>query len=81
MKRPKIRERIRSIAFDLLGQHPQGLRYSDLLRKIKQADPELNPNTVNNSIWNLEAVEPDRVYKPVKGLFRLVQFKEVVPAE
>jgi hypothetical protein len=81
MKRPKIRERIRSIAFDLLGQQPQGLRYSDLLRKIKQADPELNPNTVNNSIWNLEAVEPDRVYKPVKGLFRLVQFKEAVPAE
>jgi hypothetical protein len=41
MKCPKIRERIRSIAFDLLGQHPQGLRYSALLRKIKQADPEL----------------------------------------
>ena len=81
MKRPKIRERIRSIAFELLGLHPEGLRYSDLLRKIKQADKELNPNTVNNSIWNLEVVEPTRIYKPVKGLFRLIEFKESVPAE
>ncbi|MBB1073741.1 hypothetical protein HUU62_04865 [Rhodoferax sp. 4810] len=81
MKRPKIRERIRSIAFDLLEQEPQGLRYSDLLRKIKQTGPELNPNTVNNSIWNLEVVEPERVYKPVKGLFRLLKYKESLSTE
>lgn len=81
MHRPKIRERIRSIAFDLLGKNPQGLRYSELLRQIRQAAPELNPNTVNTSIWNLETVEPERIYKPMKGIFRLVEFKEAVPVE
>jgi hypothetical protein len=81
MQQPKIRERIRSIAYDLLGKNPQGLRYSELLRQIRQTAPELNPNTVNTSIWNLETVVPSRVYKPLKGIFRLVEFREVVPVE
>lgn len=81
MKRPNIRERIRSIAFNLLQIYPQGLRYSELHRQIRQLGPELNPNTINTCIWNLDAVEPDRVYKPVKGIFRLLEFKESVPTE
>ncbi len=81
MKRPKIHERIRSIAIELLDEQPQGLRYSELLRRIKQTEPELNPNTVNNCIWNLEVLQPQDVYKPVKGLFRLVKFKEPTPPE
>lgn len=81
MTRPKINERIRSIAIELLEEQPQGLRYSELLRRIKQTGPELNPNTVNNYIWNLEVVLPQTVYKPVKGLFRLVKFKEPTPPE
>lgn len=81
MRQPNIRERIRSIAFDLLKRNPQGLRYSDLHRQIRVADPALNANTINTSIWNLECVEPDRVYKPVKGLFRLLEFEEPPLAE
>jgi len=45
------------------------------------ADPELKPSTINTSIWNLDATHPDRVYKPSKGLFRLVAFREAVPPE
>ncbi len=81
MKKPKLRERIRSIAYDLLAKNPQGLRYSELLRQIRQAAPDLNPNTVNTSIWNLETVVPLRIYKPMKGIFRLVEFKETVPVD
>lgn len=76
MRQPRIRERIKSLAFDLLKKNPQGLRYSELHRQIRSSDPALNANTINTSIWNLEAVEPDRVYKPVKGLFRLLEFEE-----
>jgi hypothetical protein len=75
MRQPRIRERIRSIAFDLLKRNPQGLRYSELHRQIRTIDPALNTSTINTSIWNLDAVEPDRVYKPVKGLFRLLEFE------
>lgn len=81
MRQPKIRERIRSIAFELLRVNPQGLRYSDLHRQIRLTDPGLNTNTVNTSIWNLDAVEPERVYKPVKGLFRLREFEEAISDE
>ena len=81
MRQPRIRERIRSIAFDLLKKNPQGLRYSDLHRQIRSTDAGLNVNTINTSIWNLDAAEPDRVYKPVKGLFRLLEFEEAPPVE
>lgn len=75
-QRSPIRQRIRSLAFEILLANPQGLRYSDLHRRIRQADPELKPSTVNTSIWNLDTTHPERVYKPVKGLFRLVVFRE-----
>jgi hypothetical protein len=77
MRQPRIRERIKSIAFDLLKKNPQGLRYSDLHRQIRATDAGLNANTINTTIWNLDTVEPERVYKPVKGLFRLVEIDEL----
>lgn len=80
-KRPLIREHIRSLAFTFLRNHPQGLRYSELHRKICQADTHLNASTVNTSIWNLDTAFPDQVYKPVKGLFRLVAFRETDVSE
>ncbi len=71
-----IRERIRAIAFDLLERHASGLRFSELQRQIQLADPKLKAGTINTSIWNLDAVFPERVYKPSKGLFRLAQFRQ-----
>lgn len=76
MKRVNIRERIRTIAFDLLERHHPGLRFSELQRQIQSVDPKLKPSTINTSIWNLDSVFPERVYKPSKGLFRLAQFRQ-----
>lgn len=81
MKLPKIQERIRSISIDLLAEQPQGLRYSELLRRIKQIGSELNPNTINKCVANLEVLDPHFVYKPVKGLFRHLKFKELMQPE
>lgn len=75
-QRSPIRHRIRTLAFELLLANPPGLRYSELHRRIRQVDPDLKPSTVNTSIWNLDRTHPERVYKPVKGLFRLVVFRE-----
>lgn len=74
-KRGNIRERVRAIAFDLLERNSPGLRFSELQRQIQLVDPKLKPGTINTSIWNLDVVFPERVYKPSKGLFRLVQFR------
>jgi hypothetical protein len=51
------------------------LRYSELHAKISAFDTSFNPNTINGSIWKLDAIFPGKVYKPSKGLFRLVKYK------
>lgn len=76
MQSTKVTERIRATAFALLEQHPQGLRFSELHNRIKEADPAFNSNTINGRIWNLDAKFPSKVYKPSKGLFRLTKFKD-----
>jgi hypothetical protein len=77
MKTAKVTERIKAKAFELLDQYPEGLRYSELHAKILAMDSTLNPNTINGSIWNLDTAYPEKVYKPSKGLFRLLKNKPI----
>jgi len=76
MQSKKVTERIKSKAFELLQQYPEGLRYSELRNKIQESDPTFNGNTINGSIWNLDIAFPEKVYKPSKGLFRSLAFRE-----
>lgn len=71
----KVTERIKIKALELLGQNPQGLRYSELHSKILATDASFKPNTINGCIWNLDVTYPDKVYKPSKGLYRLLKNK------
>ena len=71
----KVTERIKSKALELLDQFPDGLRYSELHAKILATDATFKPNTINGCIWNLDATFPEKVYKPSKGLFRLLKNK------
>ena len=75
MKKSTVTGRINAKALELLEQHPEGLRWSELLAKIKKADPSFHPKTVNGCVWKLVQKYPDQVYKPSKGLFRLVKYK------
>ena len=75
MQPTKVTERIKTKAMELLALHPEGLRYSELHAKILESDGTFNPNTINGSIWNLDATFPETVYKPSKGLFRLLKNK------
>jgi hypothetical protein len=81
MQPQKIKERIKAKAFELLGQHPQGLHYSELLKKIHEAAPAFNNNTISGSIWDLAQAYPEKVYKPSRGLFRLLAFKDESSSE
>lgn len=73
----KVTHRINAKALDLLEQHPEGLRWSELLPKIKASDPTFHPKTVNGCVWKLVEKFPDQVYKPAKGLFRLRKYQSV----
>jgi len=68
----KVTERIEATAFALLREHPDGLRWVDLLRLIEESDSSFHPKTVNGTVWKLVERYPDRVHKPSKGLFQLL---------
>jgi hypothetical protein len=75
MKATRVTQRIKKAAFDVLKDHPNGLSYSALKREVQRIDAAFNSNTINGCIWNLDAVFPDKIYKPSKGIFRLLTFK------
>ena len=70
-----ITHRINAKIFELLEQHPEGLSWTELRKKVEASDPGFHPKTVNGLIWKLTQNFPEKVYKPSKGLFRLVRFK------
>ena len=72
----KVTERIEATALKLLDENPNGLQWADLNRKIEESDPSFHPKTVNGCVWKLVEKYPDSVYKPSKGLFRLVRHKD-----
>ena len=70
----KVTERIEATAFQLLKQHPEGIRWTDLNRMIEESDDGFHPKTVNGCVWRLVERYPDLVHKPAKGLFRLLEY-------
>lgn len=75
VKSTTITGRIYEKIFELLEKNPDGLRWSELLSKIKEYDRTLHPKTVNGCVWKLVEKFPDKVYKPSKGVFRLVKHR------
>lgn len=67
--------RVYAVTFELLEKNPEGLRWSELLRKINEKDPSFHPKTVNGCVWRLIEKYPNEVYKPSRGVFRLVKYK------
>ncbi len=68
--------RITAKALELLEQHPEGLQWSELSSMIKASDQNFHPKTVNGIVWKLPEKFPDQVYKPERGLFRLLKYKK-----
>ena len=69
-------ERIKSKALEILKTNPEGLRYSELIRFIHKELPEIPINTIHGIIWNLETRVPEQVYKPGRGSYRCVEFRD-----
>ena len=72
------REMIEAKAIELLKSNPQGMRNSHLVIAIKEALTDVHPKTINGTVWKLPVTRPEEVYKPVRGLFRHVAFREVI---
>lgn len=76
MNTSTITGRIYFKAIELLEKHPEGLHWSELISLIQASDKTLHPKTVNGCIWKLIEKFPNEVYKPEKGLFRLLKYKK-----
>ena len=70
------RELIKTEALEILKINPDGVRYFDLVRAIKDIHPEIPNKTIQGSIWDIDKIMEDEVYKPARGLFRHTSFKE-----
>lgn len=67
--------RIYEIVFQILESNPDGVSWSNLNKMVEEKDTTLHPKTINGCVWKLIEKFPDKVYKPYKGLFRLVKYK------
>jgi hypothetical protein len=70
------RDTIRTKALEILAREPKGIRWSDLLNKVKAELPDMVRNTIRGSLWNLDTERPKEVYKPDRGVWRHLKFKE-----
>ena len=75
MDKSTVTGRIYAKALDLLERYPEGLHWSELRSKIEVSDPNLHPKTINGCVWKLVERFPDKVYKPSRGLFRLLKYQ------
>jgi len=75
MQKP-VTHQINEKALSLLAQHPEGIRWTDLLKMLQESDTSWHPKTINGCVWKLVEKYPDEVYKPEKGLFRLKKYNK-----
>jgi hypothetical protein len=70
------KEKITLKAKEILADNPEGIRFSELVNRLWEAFPGEAQGNLTGSIWNLDTRFPDEIYKPSRGLFRLIKFKE-----
>jgi len=71
-----ITEMIQETAIEILKTAPRGIRTTQLINAIKKKLPDAHPKTINGTVWKLPTTRPEEVYKPNRGLFRHVSFRE-----
>jgi len=75
------KEKITIKAKEILDKSPGGVRFSELVNSLREFFPGEAYGNFTGAIWNLDTRFPDEIYKPSRGIFRLVEFKadESVP--
>ena len=77
MSKSTKRQEILDIALGLLEDHPEGLRYTALKNLIyERSGRTFNLNTIDGCIWNLDVKHPEKIWKPERGLFQLLESAE-----
>lgn len=68
------KEQICNKAVELLAGEPRGLRFAELMRRLKNELPDIKG--FRATIPNLHVLRPEEICKPAKGLFRHTRFRD-----
>src|SRR3989338_760987 len=69
------KEQIISKVIEILKENPQCVRYSEIVKQIKELLPEIPINTIHGTVWDLDVQKSNEVYKADRGLFRHISFR------
>jgi len=61
-------------ALEILEKNPNGVRYADLVKALREAFPNFNPGTIAANVCRLDKLRPKDVYRPERGVLRLTKF-------
>jgi hypothetical protein len=75
------KEQIHAKALEILKAETQGIRYTLLVTRVHEAFPDIPLNTIYGNLWSLDAQLPKQVYKPARGIYRLLEYLEPEEAE
>lgn len=70
------KEKIKQKALEILGAMKQGVRYTEFVKSIKDALPDIPLNTIHGTVWNLEVQLPEQVSKPARGVYIHQKFQQ-----
>jgi hypothetical protein len=60
---------IKESAREIVANNPGGIRYNALVAEVLKRAPDTPRNTINGSVWNLDAIYPEEIAKPSRGVF------------
>lgn len=69
------KEQITKKIVEVLKEHPEGLKYSEIFNLAKVNFPSFPDGTIIGTIHYIDTKLKNKVYKPSRGLFKLTEFK------
>jgi len=63
-------------AIEIIKTEREGIRYSELVRRLHKQFPDFAVNTIHGTIWDMDKSRSQEVYKAARGLFRSTLYQE-----
>jgi hypothetical protein len=70
------RQQIHEQAMQVLEAHPQGIRWTELLRAVEKQAPDTPHNSIHGGIHNLLTTRTSEIVKVARGTYQLAKYVE-----
>jgi len=69
-------EKVMKEIIRLVSQSSQGIRYSELIKVIKETLPEIPANTIHGTLFKFKTHLPPEFHMPSRGLYKHIKFRD-----